>query len=612
MNPSSTESASPREWPIYVGASAAVTLFAHLLFGRFFPGPNGVGHDYSGGLTQYLAEYYWSLNEGPWAPAWFTPAFCGGIPLFADPVNQFFSLTGFLMRLADIDPLTGSYLTFLVAVAAGFIGSYGFVRYRLEGSIAAAVLAGTLFALNGFLSSRMLIGHTVYHGFALIPLVAWLLSGPRGLTPPLIDRFGAVISASLCAAYWLYSGGGVLILAFAVATFGLLLVGWLKQVSIRETLIRSSLALVLIVALSAAKLNASLAYMDAFPRSGYLLPGYASVLDTLKVIFMSLFGDAARIAEYSAQRLTNVQWLQDRHELEAGLTAIPLLLIVAWLAVTAFRRNSKLISKPNTQSILVSALLALVLVIPIALNTYGESWNAFLKSLPLIGSSSAMLRWFLVYVPITAVAAGLALDGVVEQARQRWLICAIALMGVAITLSSVDRRFYEQQNYNPRPVVEAFEAASKSPLARPMIQFIGAFVDQNGNIQLPLNRQDLLIQGASQIACYVPIFGYRLEFFPFRALRPGSIYETTAEGFNMKDPACFVFPKENSCSVGDHFSADRRADLQRFANYQRFEFKKSQRQIVLEYVSLIAFALCLIVLIVLATERMRRYRRPDE
>jgi len=612
MTQSPTEPNSPREWPIYVGASAAVTLFAHLLFSRFFPGPNGVGHDYSGGLTQYLAEYYWSLNEGPWAPAWFTPAFCGGIPLFADPVNQFFSLTGFLMRFADIDPLTGSYMTFLVAVAAGFIGSYGFVRYRLEGSIAAAVLAGTLFALNGFLSSRMLIGHSIYHGFALIPLVAWLLSGPRGSTPTLIDRLGAVTGASLCAAYWLYSGGGVLILAFAVATLALLLVGWLKQVPIRETLIRSALAFALVVALSAAKLNASLAYIDAFPRSGYLLPGYASVLDTLKVVLMSLFGDAAQIAQYSAQRLTNVQWLQDRHELEVGVTAVPLFLIIAWLAVTAFRQKSTPITKPRTQTILISALLALVLVIPIALNTYTESWNAFLKSIPLIGSSSALLRWFLVYVPITTIAAGLALDGVIHKARQRWFVCAIALAGVAITLSTVDRRFYEQQNYDPRPVVEAFEAARKSPLARPTIQFIGAFVDQNGNIQLPLNRQDLLIQGASQIACYVPIFGYQLEFFPFRTLRPGSIFETTEEGFNMKDPACFVFPRENACSVGSHFSLDRRADLERFASYQRFGFKKSQRQIVSEYISLIAFALSLGALITLAAARIRRYRLAKE
>ena len=151
MTQSPTEPNSPREWPIYVGASAAVTLFAHLLFSRFFPGPNGVGHDYSGGLTQYLAEYYWSLNEGPWAPAWFTPAFCGGIPLFADPVNQFFSLTGFLMRFADIDPLTGSYMTFLVVVAAGFIGAFGFVRFGFYVSMGAGLLAGTLFDFNVFL-----------------------------------------------------------------------------------------------------------------------------------------------------------------------------------------------------------------------------------------------------------------------------------------------------------------------------------------------------------------------------------------------------------------------------------------------------------------------------
>jgi hypothetical protein len=122
----------------------------------------------------------------------------------------------------------------------------------------------------------------------------------------------------------------------------------------------------------------------------------------------------------------------------------------------------------------------------------------------------------------------------------------------------------------------------------------------------------LLIQGASQIACYVPIFGYQLEFFPFRTLRPGSIFETTEEGFNMKDPACFVFPRENACSAGSHFSLDRRADLERFASYQRFDFKKSQRQIVSEYISLIAFALSLGALITLAAARIRRYRLAKE
>jgi hypothetical protein len=611
MNPTTTESAASREWPICLGASAAVTLFAHLIFERFFPGPNGVGHDYSGGLTQYLAEYYWSLNEGPWVPAWFTPAFCGGIPLFADPVNQFFSLTGFLMRFADINPLTGSYVTFMTAIAVGFIGTYGFVRRRLGGSIAAAVLAGTLFALNGFLSSRMLVGHSIFHGFAATPLVAWLLSSPQSATNQLTTRIGAIAGTSLCVAYWLYSGGGVLIVAFALATLVLLMVAWLKDASVRETLLRSAVSLVLILSLSAAKLSATLAYMGAFPRSGYLLPGYTSVLETLKVIFVALFGDPAKIAAYSAERLTNVQWLQDRHELEAGLTAVPLLLLVAWMVMIVVRRRESLATKWSPRSALIVVSLILALAIPVALNTYGESWNAFLKSLPLIGSSSALLRWFLVYVPITAVAAALALDGLTSKTRQRWFICGLSLAAVAITLATVDRRFYEQQNYDPTPVLTAFESAKKNPLSRPAIQFIGAFVDQNGNIQLPLNRQDLLVRGASQIACYVPIFGYQLEFFPFRTLRPGSIFDTTSEGFNMKDPACFIFPNQNACTVGAHFATDRRADLERFANYQRFNFNKSQRQVYSEYLSMIALLITLAGLAFALLSMLRSRRSTD-
>jgi hypothetical protein len=596
MDKSTTNSAGGREWLICLGASFGVTLFAHLIFGRFFPGPNGVGHDYSGGLTQFLAEYYWSLNEGPWAPPWFTPAFCGGIPLFPDPVNPFFSMTGFLMRFGHINPLTGSYVTFMLAVALGFIGTYWFVRHRLEGSVAGAVLAGVLFALNGFLSSRMLIGHTMYHGFALIPIVAWLLSATPNTHVQTTERVGATAAVSLCVAYWLYSGGGVLILPFALATLILLMAAWLRNASARETLVRSVMALGLILPLSAAKLSASFAYMSAFPRSSYLLPGYTNALETLQVIFLALFGDPAKIAVYSVERLTNVQWLQDRHELEVGLTAVPLLLLVAWLAIIVARRRESLATKWSPRSALIVVSLILALAIPVALNTYGESWNAFLKSLPLIGSSSALLRWFLVYVPITAVAAALALDGLASKARQRWFICGLSLMAVAITLATVDRRFYEQQNYDPTPVLTAFESAEKNPLSRPAIQFIGAFVDQNGNIQLPLNRQDLLVQGASQIACYVPIFGYQLEFFPFRTLRPGSIFDTTSEGFNMKDPACFVFPKENACTAGAHFGTDRRADLERFANYQRFNFKKSQRQIYCEYLSLVALLVTLTAL----------------
>lgn len=593
---------SRRDWAIALAGMLGTVVFTHVLYGGFFPGPNGVGHDYSGGMTGFLAEYYWSLSEGPWVPPWFTPAFCGGIPLYADPVNPFFSLPGFLMRFGHINPLISAYITFLISVGVGFLGAFFFVRRRLEGSIAAALLAALVFGLNGFLSSRMLIGHGMYHGVMLIPALAlWLTDGgPSAISHR--RRTWIVSLSALAIAYWVYSGGGVLMMAFALATLLLIGLAWLRGSSIPETMLRGTLAAGLAFVLSASKINAALSYMASFPRSGYLLPGYTSAFETIQVIFASLFTSGVNIAQYSQERLTNVQWFQDRHELEYGVTVVPLVLLGLALVFKLLRPDPlAVVSQPEISTsqrtpndrarpLLILLAMGTVMAIPVALNTYGEAWNAFLKSLPLIGSSSALMRWFVVYVPLVAVLGGLAVDRIMPDEQRRWFLTSLAALGVLIVLGATDRGFYKGQSYDPQPVIEAFEAVKKNPEALPKVRFIGAFVDSRGRLELTLDRQDLMIRGVSQLACYIPIFGYRLEHFPARTLRPGSIFAIDGEGFNMKNPACFVFPKENHCKVGDHFPVSRRSDLERFANYGRFPFEKSARQKFADVISLLALA----------------------
>jgi hypothetical protein len=200
------------------------------------------------------------------------------------------------------------------------------------------------------------------------------------------------------------------------------------------------------------------------------------------------------------------------------------------------------------------------------------------------------MRWFVVYVPLVAVLGGLAVDRIMPDEQRRWFLTSLAALGVLIVLGATDRGFYKGQSYDPQPVIEAFEAVKKNPEALPKVRFIGAFVDSRGRLELTLDRQDLMIRGVSQLACYIPIFGYRLEHFPARTLRPGSIFAIDGEGFNMKNPACFVFPKENHCKVGDHFPVSRRSDLELFANYGRFPFEKSARQKFADVISLLALA----------------------
>ena len=111
------------ERAVPVGGLVLVLVAAHLIFGGFFPGPNGMGHDYAGGFPGMLAEYYWSRSEGVFTAPWFTPAFCGGIPLFADPGSAFYAFPSLFIRILGLDPLSASYLTFLLFIGLGFTGT---------------------------------------------------------------------------------------------------------------------------------------------------------------------------------------------------------------------------------------------------------------------------------------------------------------------------------------------------------------------------------------------------------------------------------------------------------------------------------------------------------
>src|SRR4051794_31650939 len=99
----------------------------HFTFAKFFPNANGnLGHDYSFAFPALLSGFYWFQSNGIWQVPWFTPAFCGGLPLFADPQSAYYSL----LQVAALfmNPLTAAYSTTLLFAALGFWGMYLLLR----------------------------------------------------------------------------------------------------------------------------------------------------------------------------------------------------------------------------------------------------------------------------------------------------------------------------------------------------------------------------------------------------------------------------------------------------------------------------------------------------
>jgi hypothetical protein len=552
----------------------------YLIFSRFFPNANGtLGVDYSFVLPYLLNGYIWSHVNGIGDVPWFTPAFCGGIPYVANPQNFYYSIPQWLAFLTD--PLTSVRITIAGFAAAGFFGFYLLARRCCSLSRATAMLGATLFLFNGFYIHRMIIGHFVYHSFMAVPLLAFLVLRPLPRDSGSRIRHAITDSAlgALLVAYMVFSGAAPVMGPFLLAVVlvcGIAALESPSQWSLSLPSVKFGAAVGLGLGLAAAKISATMAFMDHFPRDLYLLPGVPDVISLLGIVLQSLFLFPAH--ELAAASLVNSQWLLDRHEFEFGVTFIPAALILAgvWTQRHHWLTSAWWCGFTLRQWVIIGGLVCL-LMIPLAGNYYTPGWNAFLKQVPVVRNSSSLIRWFCVYIPVAILAGCLALDSFARWQPYRWQIAGLAIAFVVVVNVATDRTFYHQAAYNPDEVVAAYGQVKSGSWA-PQITHIAMYGDSNNNPLLPVFRNNTFLKNRSQLLCYEPVFGYRLEHFPFKTLRPGPVADVSGDTLNLKNPACFVFPDENHCAPGDHFRADQLAAATEFVHYRPFSFDVSSGQ----------------------------------
>src|SRR6202000_574756 len=109
-------------------------------------------------------------------------------------------------------------------------------------------------------------------------------------------------------------------------------------------------------------------------------------------------------------------WEVGRHEWEYAVSFVPLLFIGA--AFLLANRQARVLPSSALRWCLLLAML-LPLSLPIAVNWYSPAWNEFLKSVPILGSSSTLLRWFSSYILVIIVLAALSLDRLAAALRWR-------------------------------------------------------------------------------------------------------------------------------------------------------------------------------------------------
>jgi hypothetical protein len=575
----------------------------HAAFAAYFAPGARVAGDYGLALPGMLAGHIWYRNVGLSAVPWFTPAFCGGQPFFADPQSGYYS--ALQLFTAWVDPLTAVYLTMLAFAALGYLGMYWLLRRAFALDTAAAIFGAVVFMWNGFFAFRMLAGHLGYHGFMLVPWLAGalLVARPAAL-PPKLAETALGVSAGAIAAYWVQCGLGTLLVpvGLSVASICALRACLSQPPRLPTFLWRASLGLIVASALSAAKVVAALSFLHhVSSRSQYLLPGWQSAGAALQQAFTSLFVSPDDIERRAAGSLRNTQWVLERPELEYGVTPVPLVIALAGAAsaLVAWRRSRAAAgpteprdrTRVRSRAVLVLAV-AFVMLIPIAINTYSPGWNALLKRTPLLMSASTLVRWFCLYIPLFALLGALGLARL--PAHRQGVVSALACAVIVALNLAQDRSGISASPYDPGSITGAYAAIEAGELV-PEIHDIAVMTTADRRVVLGINRNDAIAYNRSQLTCYNPVFGYRLETFPVRNLHPGPVRETADGYFNVKNPACYVFPVENRCVPGEHFRVEQAAAMERFVHYQPFGFAFSRAQEIANASSVLALAFSALV-----------------
>jgi hypothetical protein len=579
-------------------------LFLPLLNATSVP----MGHDYAYVIPNLLAGYFWFHNNGLSSLPWFTPAFCGGLPFYANPQIGYLSLTQFLTFA--VNPVAALCLSFAALAALGYGGTYVLLSRGFGVNRWAALVGAAVFAFNGFVVYRILIGHLAFGYFALVPLCAACLIVPSG-TAVVTSMATGMLAASLLIAAMIQAGIGSILLPALLSILLVLVVHSLARGFRWKPYLGFAAAAIAGACLSAAKIHASLAFLSQFSREQYPLPGYDSLWHSAVMAFHALF--------LGPPEADNLQWERNavlglgRHELEFGMSVVPLgLALIAGLkgagrvnrvSCLRGRGSGSRFGLPKPSQFVLWLVLALLATLPIALNWYQVDWNAILKRLPIVGSSSTLIRWFCLFIPAISVSCALAMQRI---GGNQIAIAALALAVLLGTNAAADKQFYRSQPYDPAPILKAYEDV-KSGRARPNIATIEMFVDQSGQIQTPFDVNNALAGGNSPLFCYEPIFGYSLENFPLGLLRPGPALSSSDDRhLNLKNPSCYVFPAANACMPGDHFLVSERPAASAFAGYRSFPFRVSAAQRLANDINVIALIVVLGLGAWLVVERVTR------
>ncbi len=531
-----------------------------------------IGHDYLLFLPKLLAGNWHFAHQG-FFPFRFTPHFCGGLPMYGNPQDMYYSLPQILTFV--LEPWVAIQASLSVMLLVGYVGWYLFSRDVLRFPSPWAHLLSLIILSNGFYLLHMIVGHLTFHTVPLLGLLLWILYDRR------IDKPRSLIlrasGFALTSAYALYAGYPIVLVFAAMAAILLLPLDLLLSEHRRERfyllLRRALLCGGAALLLGASKLIAIWSFMRFFPRLYPFDAFTEKSASTLLFIARSFwYIPQGRFLFESA----GIAW--GTHEYSMFLSPVTLMGLLCGGALLIKKRKWLGTHKKRAAAL---ALYAVLLTIFFAQVTRGYGViPTVLQKLPLLQSLHVTSRFLYLFSLFISAAGIFCIHACIRAWNiQKWEhFCFIfASIFTLIALPIAYLPLLQSPELGSAVDYESIRVQLHPPayLDRPV-----AYV-QEGKLDL-----QHVIDGTTALHCFEPLFGYYGEYWT-TSLTEGSAERENDGSFNLLHPACFQYPEENFCKPGDRIVASDRENFENFRAGLAVTWKLSRLQTVSDWASLL-------------------------
>jgi hypothetical protein len=550
-----------------------------------------VGDDYSLALPSLLDSALHFRVAGP-SIQWYTPSFGGGLPAYPNPNNAVFSLWTVLTLL--VQPFQAVIIAVILFILVGGVSAYTLFRRVMKLNWSASILGAVFFSANGFMMSRLAIGHMGYQAFPLLSVFLVLLLD--GSIP--VSIAGLVFS--LLVVFLVQQAGYFLIVVFGLSlliTFPLFyiyrpaLISWKRIVAIIG--LGGGVGLVL----SLSKLSAVYSFMRFFPRQ--VIDTYqTTTLKGLLSIVLQLAGEmnlaplivliGGKLEYLRGYMISLSGGSYGYWEFDMSMTPVALGIILAGVYQFIRKPKSRAGWFTTDRKWLAWILLVFFTWLTVEFTLAKGLVYPLLEKLPILSSMHVNMRFAAAFImPLSIVAviiynkwsSGLS-------TRRKWyffsMVDSLALLPLGIYFLFNSQLIARDYNITESQQVYA-EIASGDPMI-----ITGIASD--------ISNTDAMLLHESNLQPYEPIFGYFLEAF-HPEIHAGSVWDISGGYYNMTNPSGYVFPEINNTRPFERIPVSQQAELLAFTKHGQPDWKIPVYQQVLDWVSGLSFLVVVCVLL---------------